>query len=609
MKKLLTGIVASSIVATFAVPVFAQNFPDIKGTAYEWAQPYIETMAEQGLISGYEDGTYRPQNAVSRLETIVLFAHAMGSGSDINATAVEYAMQQYADVIDSFELNFGQKEVAFMLYRGVLSEAEATSYLKGDSKNQPMPRYEAATIITKAMGGEAEAKKNLVLDMEYTDVSDIPSAAKKYVHYVTQKKIMNGMGDGTFSPKTSVLRAQIAVMLSNTVETMGLSIEQLKISSIDTVGLNMTVKEDDGTEYNLAYTADTTFFVEGEKAQPKDITDGVNAIVTMNNEQVLYVDVNCAVPDSEIYGIFRNFKSENGVLSLSVSPADSKETNTYECISSIRDITKNDQPATIRDFKDGDYVVLTLSSGKITAISGIDKTIIIKNATIEAINHSADKPTITISHAEAEYNGQVYEVSSNAVVMKGGEMLDMNSVYRGDKVTITLEYGIIAKVVAESSKKTVEGTIRSINISNTPTITVLVNGEEKTYDVSNDITITVNGEKGSLYDFRVGDSVTLTTESDAVVKIATNASQTTSASVTGTVTMVNSAYGFIKVNILNADGSTYEETVYCKDSKTTFITAAGVTKNFRDVKEGSTVAAYGARTNGAFEATSVIIVG
>ena len=55
-----------------------------------------------------------------------------------------------------------------------------------------MLRYEAATIITKAMGGEEEAKSNLVLDMEYTDVSQIPSAAKKYVYYVTDKKLMSG---------------------------------------------------------------------------------------------------------------------------------------------------------------------------------------------------------------------------------------------------------------------------------------------------------------------------------------------------------------------------------------------------------------------------------
>ena len=100
----------------------------------------------------------------------------------------------------------------------------------------------------------------------------------------------------------------------------------------------------------------------------------------------------------------------------------------------------------------------------------------------------------------------------------------------------------------------------------------------------------------------------LTLESEAVTRISSTVSQATSGSVTGTVLNVNASFKFIKVQVTDTNGSTYEETVYCNDSKTTFITAQGSTKQFRDVKEGSVVACYGASTNGAFEATSIIIV-
>lgn len=147
-----------------------------------------------------------------------------------------------------------------------------------------------------------------------------------------------------------------------------------------------------------------------------------------------------------------------------------------------------------------------------------------------------------------------------------------------------------------------------MNISANPTITVLVNGTEKVYDVSNDIAITVNGEDATLYDFRVGDTVTLTIESEAVVRISSVTSQATEGNLSGTVVSVNSAYQFIKISTTDSSGNSYEENIYCKDSKTTFITASGNTKQFRDVKEGNLISVYGTYSNGAFEAASVIIV-
>ncbi len=608
MNKILKGLVATTAAMSIAATAFGATFSDVEGTAYDWASAYIEDMAEKGLISGYEDGTFKPGKTVSKIETISLFARAMGSRSALNTSAVEYALAEYGELIDTYGLNFGKEDVAYMLYRGALTEAEATAYLKGSVKNDPMLRYEAATIITKAMGGEAEAKANLMLDLEYTDVSDIPSAAKKYVYYVTEKGIMSGMGDGTFSPNTSVLRSQIAVMLSNTVEKMNVTFSEVKISAIDTDEMSLTVADPDGESSTLSYTSGTLFFIEGEKAQAKNVAEGVRATVTLSNNGVIYVDVNSAEPDREVSAIFNSYQNVEGVLSINVTDPATNKVVTYTCISGITDITKNGDKATIRDFTAGDYVTLSLSGGKVEKMAATNKDVTIKAATVEAISHDASNPTITISHADEKYDGMVLVIGNNVSVMKDGTSTDMNSVYRGDKVTLTLEYGVISKIAASSTKVTVDGTIRAVNISATPSITVLVNGVEKVYDVTNNIAITINGEEGTLYDFRVGDKVTLTTESNAVTKIASITNQSTEGNVSGTVLSVNASYKFIKVLAVDSTGNTYEETIYCKDSKTTFITAAGSAKQFRDVKEGNVISAYGTYTNGAFEAASVIIV-
>lgn len=607
MKKIFTGAAAACVLITSAVTAFGATFSDVPGAAYGWAQPYIEDMAEKGLISGYSDGTYKPGNSVSRIETISLFARAIGSRDEVNAKTVEYALERYGSIIDTYSLNFGKEDVAYLMYRGALTEAEAKAYLAGDEKNKAMQRYEAATIITKVMGGEAEAKSNLMLDMDYTDVADIPRTAKPYVFYVTEKGIMSGMTDGSFSPSTAVLRSQIAVMLSNTVDALELSCDPYKLTAVDTDTMTLTLVDEGGEEAKLVYGENTVFTLEGKTAQASELPVNVRAVVTMNFDGIMFVDIASAEPDREEYGIYTGYTNKNGSLTVSVTDPATGAAKSYACISGINKITKNGDKATILDFKSGDYLKLTLENGSVSAIEGVDKETTIKGAVIEAVNYSDGNPTITISHTDKAYDGMVLEIGKNAAVVKDGAEEDMNSVYRGDKVSITLEYGVISKVIATSTKSTVTGTIRAVNISSNPSIVVLVNGNEKTYDVTNDIAISVNGEAATLYDFRVGDKVTLTLESEAVTKISSTATEATSGSVSGTVVNVNASFKFIKV-LVSDDSGSYEETVYCNDSKTTFITAQGSTKQFRDVAEGSVVACYGTSTNGAFEATSVIIV-
>lgn len=608
MKKFIKGFISATAALSIAATAFGATFTDVEGTAYEWALSYIEDMAEKGLISGYEDGTFKPEKTVSKLETISLFARAMGSRSEVNALAVEHALEEYGALIDTYGLNFGKEDVAYMLYRGALSEAEATAYLKGDVKNSPMLRYEAATIITKAMGGEAEAKRNLVLDMEYTDVSEIPSAAKKYVYYVSEKNIMSGMGDGTFSPNTEVLRSQISVMLSKTVDAMNATFSDVKISAIDTDAMVLTVTDADGEQSEISYTEDTVFYVAGEKTQAKDIAEGVNAIITLHTSGVLYVDIAYAEPDATVYAIYSSYKNTNGVLTITASDPATSEKVTYTCVEGINDITKAGEKITVLDLKAGDYLELSLSNGKVWKVAAADKTTTIKAATIEAIDNDAANPTITISHADALYNGMQLSISDNITVTKDGAVVDMNSVYRGDKVTLTLEYGVVTSMAASSVKKTVDGIISSITISANPTITVIVNNKEVVYDITKDIAILVNNEPGRVNDLSYGDKVSLTLESEAVTKIETITNQATEGNLSGTVLAVNNAYKFIKIQTVDAAGNTVEENIYCTDSKTTFITAAGATKQFRDISEGNVISVYGAYTNGAFEASSVIIV-
>jgi hypothetical protein len=513
------------------------------------------------------------------------------------------ALEQYGDLLSQYSI-YAKEEVAFLLYRGALKESELDTYLKGDIKDAPMQRYEAAIIITKAMGAEKEATANVLADLSYVDASDIPANAVQYVYYVTEQKLMQGMGDGQFSPTTDVLRSQMAVMLYNTVSAMSISFEKAKLVSVDTASRNVTIKDSDGETHIIGYNSGTLMNVEGVATQPKNVPSGVDAIFTYTSNGLAYIDTLTSISDETVYGKFVGYAVANSDFKVTVFPTGGTEQKTYTCAPDV--IIKYDgSPATIKSFSADDYVVLDLTAGQVSVISGEKRETTITGATIEDIDIDGDL-TITISHALEEYDGLQLPVANDVYVNKNNDTASLSDVYKGDTVTLTLEYGVIKKVRATSVSKTVEGTIKELTISAKPKMVVSTSSGDQTYDIPTDVEITVNDEEGSLYDFKVGDTVKLTIDSEAITKIKSVSTQATAKMVTGVVTAVNSSYGFIKMSVTE-NGFTTEETVFCQDKNAKILSSTGKEQAMKNIEEGQTLTVRGTVKNGAYTATVVII--
>ena len=234
MKKITAAVLSAVMSAVIAVPALAASFRDISGPEYSWAADAINNMNAAGYITGYEDGTFRPDNEVTRLECIALFARAMGSNAKANGEILKMAHEQYDNLVSAYSLDWGDDEIVYLLYKGVLAKSDLDTYIIGKAKDSPMKRYEAAIIITKALGGEKKALAQTGIVLNYTDAKEIPSNAVQYVYYVSEAGIMNGVDNGIFSPSSSVSRAQMAVMLQRTADATEYSFINAKLMSIDT---------------------------------------------------------------------------------------------------------------------------------------------------------------------------------------------------------------------------------------------------------------------------------------------------------------------------------------------------------------------------------------
>ena len=66
MKRVLSLVLAISMVMSMFSFAFAGTaLKDVVDTDYESA---VEALVELGIVNGYEDGTYRPEQKVSRAE-------------------------------------------------------------------------------------------------------------------------------------------------------------------------------------------------------------------------------------------------------------------------------------------------------------------------------------------------------------------------------------------------------------------------------------------------------------------------------------------------------------------------------------------------------------
>lgn len=606
MRKLTSAVVFAAVAVTTTSIGFAagssSSFTDISDAKYAWAASYIEAMAKKGLISGYDDKTYRPDNEVTKQECISLFARAMGSNDSANAGVLTIAHTEYDEIINTYGLSWGTDEIAYLMYRGAFKKSDLDTYLKDDTKKQPMQRSEAAIIITKALLGEKAANAESNITFKYTDASAITTSAKPYVYYATEQGIMKGLDDGSFSPSTSVTRAQIAVMLSRVVEKANYTFEKAKLVSINTSEKSCVEKLADGTTKTPVYSDSTIMSVLGTQTKPSAMTAGVSAVFGYSGDALMFIDTLSSKPDETVVGKFMGYGSTNGAMYVSVIPTGESTLTSYNCADDVT-ITYAGSAASIRAFAKDDYVSLELSDGKVESITGATQTTTVKGAVITNISIDP-KLQITISHADSEYDGKTYDVADNVSVTKNGTDSSFSNIYVGDTVQLTLQYGVVKSVSATSSQKVVTGTIQSLTIATNPKMTVRVNGTDTEYMIPTDVIITVNGATGTLYDFRVGDSVSLTLESQAIVKIVATTTQESAGSVKGVVKSINASYGFITVLPEGADATT---TVFCKDLKTTFITDTGTTKKMSNINEGDTVEVKGTISNGAFVATLVII--
>lgn len=600
-----------SIICTFVVFVLLMAqltamaaFTDLTDKRWDWARPSIDEMSAQGMIKGYEDNTFKPEKGVTKAEALVLLSRAVGYNNLDSKLFTEASVKSYTNILTKYSTPY-KNEIAYLLHMGILAAEDIAAFVADTVAVAPLKRYEAAILMTKLLGGDANAKARTVIDLSFEDVPLIPASAKAYVAYVTENKIMLGMDASHFSPVTDVTRAQMALLLYKALPMLGYSYMYGKVAEVDTSSDTIRLLGDTGKSFAFTVNKDVVLKSNGTIVSLSDITVSSKAKVTLKNNKLYMIESLPVEPDFTFEGVYKGSDKQTDGIYITVKKPEGVELIKYKLASSIT-VTYNDKAASIIDLRAEDYVILNISGKEVTDIKSKSKDSTIKGK----ITKIAFEPSFIISVDIDGGGSKSLEVSGSVAVKKNSKTADLRSILVGDTVSITLTYSMITAIDAVSTTVSSQGTISEIIISQTPAITITANGLAQKYFLSRSVELLRENQTIQIYDIRLGDNVRLTIESDTVTK-AELSPAVNSFNVSGKVDSVNAAYGFISISTTDsATKQTKNVQVFIKKNGSKIIDNRDITreKAIKDILPGNTITAIGESINGVFEATTIIIV-
>lgn len=182
-------ITPENINPTINVP----KFTDLESV--EWAKKAIEILASKGVISGYADNSFKPEQKIRREEFVKMVVSA--KKIDLNKPSCTFSdVQQdkwYAEYVNA----------AFA--QGIVSGVSEDTFGIG----KEITREDMAVIISRLL------PENDINNQDYTfaDDKDISGYAKEAVYKLYNLNKINGVGNNLFGPKQIVTRAQAAKII------------------------------------------------------------------------------------------------------------------------------------------------------------------------------------------------------------------------------------------------------------------------------------------------------------------------------------------------------------------------------------------------------------
>ena len=200
----VTAVDASGNIGRASVDIDSYNvghkFTDIQDY---WGATYVDFLYNADITTGYSDGTFRPNQNISRAQFAVMLYRYL----KLDESKYASVNLPFADLgsIPAYAI----PAVKALYTEGVItgSEKNGRLYFNPDSA---LTRAQAAAMI-----GRTQAKGYALADLTFSDSASIPAYAAYYIRAMVGQGVISGYSDGTFKPHSNITRGQMAKILYN----------------------------------------------------------------------------------------------------------------------------------------------------------------------------------------------------------------------------------------------------------------------------------------------------------------------------------------------------------------------------------------------------------
>jgi S-layer homology domain len=172
--------------------------------AGNWAEPFIKVLVEKEIIKGYPDGTFKPDQAITRAE----FAALLNKAFDLQPVR---AGRKFKDVSSKYWAN------------AVIQKAYQSGFLAGYPNGTFAPKQNIIRIqslVSLVNGSKLEPSGNLDINGVFGDAAQVPSYGQNALVAATQRCIAvsqeydsSKLPGGNFGPNTVATRADVAAYI------------------------------------------------------------------------------------------------------------------------------------------------------------------------------------------------------------------------------------------------------------------------------------------------------------------------------------------------------------------------------------------------------------
>jgi hypothetical protein len=170
-------------------------------TQNDWAKACIQQLGERKLITGYPDGSFRPNATVSRAEAAVLMLNAFPDAP------LKRPGTTFKDVPSNY---WAAKAISTAYQKGFFSGYPGEVF----QPKQPIPRAQIIGVIAGGKNYSPQANPTQILQRYFTDAQQIPNYAQNSIASATINSIVvNYPNRKQLKPLQNATRGEVAALM------------------------------------------------------------------------------------------------------------------------------------------------------------------------------------------------------------------------------------------------------------------------------------------------------------------------------------------------------------------------------------------------------------